>query len=449
MGASADAGSGLRVTGLGVFAALWAAALPTFFLANFSPPTFVPKYALMLLAAAVGVAPLIRLTRHPQMKWAARGAVAFLAVAGLSAALSTAPNIGLFGLYEWGTGWWFWLSCAGAFAIGAQLSAVDRRWALYGLLFGAVVNAAMGIYQVVGKPSGSAFAAYPGGRADGFLGNPIHLEALLLGALALVASKACDSLRRWWWLLLLFGVSLEFTSERAAIVFLVVIFAVVVWRRRARGAVFSAIVAAGYGIGYLGGGSGLGTRVTSGTTDTTFTLRGHAWATALEATPHHLLLGGGPGQFLGATAPYVDLSFAHQLGGRLFADAHDWPVEVLATTGILGALCFACWALGVLRFARGPFLAFAAGVLGVELIEPLNVGVTPLAFLALGCSVASTGVIAGFEHRRSGAGPTRGTGRSSAAALSRRRRSSLPSGSAGRSSRATTSTPRWETSRSR
>ena len=77
--------------------------------------------------------------------------------------------------------------------------------------------------------------------------------------------RACRSPIRWGAVLLLFGVGLEFTFERLALVILVllVLYALYSYGAR-RGATFALLVGAGYGIAYLGGGSGLASRVTSG-----------------------------------------------------------------------------------------------------------------------------------------------------------------------------------------
>ncbi len=400
--AASDLSDETTVSVYGVFAGLWAAFLPVAFLSGVTYPSFIPKYALMLLAAGAGIVPLVRLARQPRTRWPARAACGFLAVALVSALVSSAPGIGIFGLYLWGTGFLFWLSCAGAFAIGASLRRRDLTWAFYGLLAGAGANAAMAVYQIAFHPASAVLQAYASGtQADGFLGNPVHLEALLLGAIALSAAKFCDAPQRWGWFVLLLGVALEFTSERVFIPILIVLFAVVVYQRRARGLLFSAVVSLGCLIGYLAGGSDLGTRVTSGTSQTTFGLRIELWRDAARGLLHHPILGTGPGQLLGGTAPYIRAGLGHHLDGRLFTDAHNFLVEVTVTTGILGLAFFLAWLLGIARIARGPFLGFAVALMAVELVEPMNVGVTPLAFLAAGAAIGS--VLYSFEWSRAAA----------------------------------------------
>jgi hypothetical protein len=380
------------VSYLGVFAAVGAAALCVAFSPKESSVTFVPKFVVLLLFAAVGIVPLARLVvaRSP-LRWPARAAVAFLAVAFVSALVSPSPSIGFFGLYLWGTGWLFWLGAAGAFAIGASLGPKERRWLLAGLLAGALGNALIAIFQIIKNLPTPGLTLFNGNQADGLLGNPIHLEALLLGALALVLGRACRAPLRWGAVVLLLAVGLEFTFERFALVVLalLVLYALYAYGL-GRGAMFTVLIALGYGIGYLGGGSGLGSRVSSGTGETTFGLRVRVWLQGARYVLHHPLLGGGPGQLRTAMNSSATLSFyQHVLVGRILTDGHDVFVEVAVTTGLLGLACFLVWLFGAARIAgRCAFLGFAGAMIAVELVEPINVAILPLAFLALGAATA-------------------------------------------------------------
>ena len=380
------------VSGLGVFAAVGAAVLCLAFSPKVNSVTFTPKFAVVLLFAAVGIVPLARLVRsRSQLRWPARAAVAFLAVTLVSALVSPSPNIGFFGLYLWGTGFLFWLGAAGAFAIGASLGPKDRRWLLAGLLVGSVGSALVAIFQIVKNLPTPGLNLYDGSQADGFLGNPIYLEALLLGGLALVLGRACRSPLRWGVVVLVFAVGLEFTFERFALVILalLVLHALYTYGAR-RGGTFALLIAVGYGIAYLGGGSDLGSRVTSGTGETTFGLRLRAWLEGAHYVLHHPLLGAGPGQTRTAMDSTATLSFfQHVLVGRVLTDSHDVFVEVAVTTGLLGLGCFLIWLFRAARMAaRCSFFGFAVAMVAVELVEPINIAVLPLAFLALGAATA-------------------------------------------------------------
>jgi hypothetical protein len=375
-----------------VFAAVGAAALCLAFSPSVNSSTFTPKFAVLLLFAAVGLVPLARLVRAPTpLRWPARAACAFLAVALVSALASPSPVLGIFGLYLWGTGLLFWLGAAGAFAIGASLGPIDRQWLFAGLLVGALGNALVAVIQNLADPSVAGLSLFDGVQADGLLGNPIHLEALMLGALALVLGRACRSPMRWGAVVVFLAVGLEFTFERFALVVLVflILYALYSYGLR-RGGMFALLVGAGYGVAYVAGGSGLGSRVTGGTGETTFGLRLRVWQQGARYVMHHPLLGAGPGQLRTAMDSTATLSFYQRvLAGRILTDGHNIFVEVAVTTGLLGLACFLVWLLGGARAARRCcFLGFAAAMFAVELVEPLNIAILPLAFLALGAAIA-------------------------------------------------------------
>jgi hypothetical protein len=309
----------------------------------------------------------------------------------VSTLLSHSLNIGFFGLYLWGTGWLLWLGAVGAFAIGASLGPNDRRLLFAGLLVGALGNALVAVLQNIASIQTAGLTLFDGVQADGFLGNPIHLEALLLGALALVLGRACRSPLRWAPAVLLLTIGLEFTFERFALVILafLVLYALYTYGVR-RGGVFTLLIVVGYGIGYVSGGSGLGSRVTSGTGETTFGLRLRVWLQSAHYVLHHPVFGVGPGQFRTAMDSSATLSFFQNvLAGKILTDAHDIFVNVAVTTGLLGLACFLMWMFGAARTApRCCFLGFAAAMFGVELVEPINIAILPLAFLALGAAMA-------------------------------------------------------------
>lgn len=376
-----------------IFAGVAAFALSVAILPNVESYTLTPKYAVMLVVAAVGFVPLVRslrLSRQAVPSWAALG---FLAVGLASALLSTSPATSIVGQNLWGTGWLMWLGCAGAFGIGMQLrTKADVDWLIGGFTGGAVVNALVAIWQAVAVPDSLAFGPYQGNQADGLFGNPVHLEAYLLGVIGIVTFRYVTSIRsalKLAPLLLLLSVALETTDERFAVILLPLLAIALVVLRQKGGLVAAATVLVGYGIGYVGAGTSLGSRLQQGTASPGFTLRLDMWKLGLHALAHHPLIGSGPGMFEAAAAPFITRPVARLLGpGTMFTDAHDVVIEVLATTGILGFACFAVWVLGSVARARNALLLFVLAAGAVELVEPLNVGITPLAFLALGATAA-------------------------------------------------------------
>ena len=99
------------------------------------------------------------------------------------------------------------------------------------------------VWQVVVNPPTPGLGLYDGTQADGLLGNPIHLEALMLGGLALVLGRTCRSPLRWAPAVLLLTIGLEFTAERLGlpILALLVCYAIYSYGVR-RGATFGALV---------------------------------------------------------------------------------------------------------------------------------------------------------------------------------------------------------------
>ena len=174
-----------------------------------------------------------------------------------------------------------------------------------------------------------------------------------------------------------------------AILVLLILYALYSYGVR-RGGTFAVLIGVGYGIAFLSGGSGLGSAVVSAASETPFGVRPRVWLAGARYVLHHPLLGVGPGQFRDAVNSTATLSFFQNvLSGRILTDGHDIFVEVVVTTGLLGLVCFLVWLLGAARTAaRCTFLGFAAAMIAVALVEPMNVAVLPLAFLGLGAATA-------------------------------------------------------------
>lgn len=402
-----------------IAAFLIALALPLVLCPALASRTFVPKFAVLLLLGALGLVPLLRELKYRPLHLPAWAASGFLLVALVSALMSRAPNIGIFGLYDWGTGWFLWLGSAGAYAIGRRLqNAADLEWLFRALVVAGIANSLLGLWQALEPISTGPFAAYNGTQADGFLGNPIFLESLLLGVIALAARRAVQRPLLWSAPLLLMSVALELTTERLAVALLAVLFLWLVFRHRLRGACVSALVASGYAIGYLGGGSSLGTRIAYATKSPGLRLRLDIWSTAGRAIIQRPLMGYGPGELESGVNHLIGISFARALGpDQLFTDAHDIFVEVAVTTGVVGLALFLVWLLGGLRQACNDFVAFALMALAVELVEPLNVAITPLLFLALGAASVRLSITASESAPRIGLPGRCVTGVLAAAAL--------------------------------
>lgn len=369
-----------------VFAATVAALWPIAISPVVQSYTFTPKVAILLLVTAVGGPLLLRLALAGT--GAARAALAFLLVALVSALSSASPLVGLFGTYSWGTGWLFWCGVASAWATGASLTARGRQLLVSGLLVGASVNAAVAVAQEALRLRSPVLGLYQGTQADGLMGNPIYLESILLGALALTLVRTCRSSWRWSVVASLLAAALELSGERFAVALLALLacYALAAFRSP-RAAGYVAAVGAGYGLAYVSTTRLLHERLGASVVSNP---RVTLWRTLLHALAHRVPLGFGPGQTMAAATAYQPLALARRLPvATYFTDAHDLVLEVAVTTGALGLLAFLGFAALSLRRASGALLGFAAMALAVELVEPLNVCVTPIALLALGAAGAS------------------------------------------------------------
>lgn len=431
--AASPPGAAHRGLALRAVAAAVGLVLPVAFFPAGNSAEFLPKDVLTLVVAAVGLVPLGWLAVHSRVAWPARALIGLTLVGAISAAISSSPLVGIFGLNDWGEGELFLVALASAWAIGASLDRRGREWLVRGLLGGAAISAVVAYLQMALRGTGTLallaaqarLGPYDGTQADGLLGNPVQLEALLLGAVALLVASEVQRgptrhrLRSAGALLLLAGFSagLELTGERLAPLLLVAVVVVGVAVGRTRMVSSAVALAVGYALAFAGAGRGTASRVAASSAHNTYGLRVHVWLGGIEATLLHApLIGFGPGEMFEAIDRYQSVGLARAITPALtFVDLHDLFVNVLAMTGVIGLGCFVAFLVTTSYRVRSPLWCFAALLLVVQLVEPLSVGVTPLAFLALGAALAEH-VEQRHGARRQTAGPPSSTPRSRAVA---------------------------------
>ncbi len=373
---------------LELFAAAFALLLPIAFLTSLDGAAWSLRAAILLVVAGVGIPLLLSQTRGPD-PLAARGAVAFLVVGSASAALSQNHTTAIFGLYNQGTGLLFMASLAGAWAIGRRLRPEARPLLERALVFGILICVAVALLAAkVNLTSISGDLVDAGGRSAGLAGNPVHLAALCVLALALIVPRLATSPWTWALPVAALAAATQLSGTRAA---LVVMAAIAVWAARRYGLRVGALVAVMLVLG-LAVGSMMASSSTSNATARSGSLGGWrnrpaTWLTVRSSIVSHPLLGVGPGQFRTASSAKHPVSVALTEGpDALFTDAHNLLVEYATTTGALGLGALVIWLVAAVRPARGWLLVGALGVLVIHLLEPQSVVTTPLAFLALGAS---------------------------------------------------------------
>jgi O-antigen ligase/polysaccharide polymerase Wzy-like membrane protein/tetratricopeptide repeat protein len=376
---------------LALFAAGCAFVLPLLFLTFVAVPSWAPRHAVLALEAAVGLPALVLLLVRSDARGPALAAAAFGAWALVAAATSAEQTTAFWGLFAWGTGALFVLALVGSWAVGLSAGGSAPRIET-ALVAAAVVNAAVAIVQTVADLS-SYHLELVDGRATGLLGNPVFLAGFAAGAFWIAVGRFRRRPVAWAAFAALLAVAVEVSGSRYALGLMVVAvlaaFAVVGWRTVTVLALCLGVgVGIGVGLTHYGGGTSVtarsGAEVASGIRP-----RLETWLSARHAIVERPLLGSGPGRFRAATSRFRTLRVVRAEGAdRRFVDAHNLAVEYAVTTGLPGLALLLGWlALAVRRAGwRSPLAGFALIVLAMHLLEPQNVALTPIAFLALGAA---------------------------------------------------------------
>lgn len=374
---------------------------------DWSSSAWVPKEAVLAVLAAAGLPVLAALAVGRNLgvpastRLAARLAGAFVIIALVSALVSKTPGIAMVGLYQQGTGWVFVAGLAGCWALGTRLGERARDLLQLVIIFCAVANAIVGLLQLTVGLDRFGLPLYGGSLIGGLQANPFEFGALMAGALALLASRFVERPREWYLPVGVVMIGAGACGERLPLLLIVAVLAWALWRAagpsgaRTKEAVrrtiaFGALTLVSLLVGALiaswtnAGGSIA--RVAGSTSEETFGQRLMAWREGLRAFTHHLLIGAGPGQFRSVTSALFPLSFVKPSPAEVFTDAHNFVVEYLTTTGILGALALVAWLSVILYRARGPLAVAAVVLIAIELAEPLNAAVFPVALAALGAA---------------------------------------------------------------
>lgn len=357
-------------------------ASPRGLAAGYWSPRQIVLCGIALAAPGLLAAHLIRRER------AAIACAAFLVWASICTALSSSPDLSFWGPFGIGTGLLFLFALATCWSLGRLVRSTDMLERA--LLATAVTSVAIGVLQVLFDLSPYGMGL-PDGRADAMTGNAVFLAGLL-GPAAWVA--ATHSFKRPVMRPLLLAVvacGVELAGGRIALAILVIVLIAVKAAPRPR-LVMAIAMVIGLGVGNVLAGfadteSGAERLVAGGS----YRARLEMWRVSPESWIESPLTGAGPGLYQAATSSDRTLRFVHEEGpGRYFFDAHNFVIEFITTTGLIGFLLLAWWILRTLRGGdlRHPLTGFALLGLVGGLVQPQNLVVTPLIFLALGAGAA-------------------------------------------------------------
>ena len=351
-----------------------------------------PRFALLAVEAAVGLPVLVALLRSDGRR-AAVAALAFAGWAMVSFACAPHRTLAFWGSFLWGTGALFVLALVGCWAVGVAAGPRATAWIEKALLVGAAANAVVAVLQMTTDLSSFQLWRVDG-RSSGFWGNPVYLSGFLVGAVWLVVPRLRARPVLWGSFTVLLATALQVAGGRFAVALLA---AAVAGAWRAVGGRTAALLAVclgaglllGTGLAHQHGGVSVTSRASSVAAASGIRPRLESWASARHAVAERPLLGHGPGRYRAATARFRTLRLAREEGpDRLYVDAHNLVVEYGVTTGLPGLGLLLAWiGLAIRRSGwRAPLAGFALLVLAMHLVEPQNVGLTPLAFLALGAA---------------------------------------------------------------
>ena len=373
------------------------AALPVFLFGS------APRVAVVLALAPLGLLHLVVAARRHDRT--SQVALAFLAVALLSALLSPAPVPSLTGSIDWWTGVVGFASFLAWWRLGRNLGAAARPIVVPLLTIGAIWNILIAVAQVA-LDIESGVLASPAGRGSGTMMNPVYYAAFLSGVVAAWLFLARRKLEVAIVLTLAFGVGLS--GGRIAFASVVGAATVALIARLGRSTSIANFIATLVGLAAAASLFPRGGDTASATTNLA-TARGmgvrlDVGRAALEALRDRPLLGWGPGNIELAVERQFDASYtaarvAESGGVQRWLDAHNPVFNLAAGTGIVGTALMGVFVLLCVRQflrVRGDVLCQASLAASATMaanwcLQPSTIHSLPLAFLFLGMSMYSAG----------------------------------------------------------
>jgi len=366
--------------------------LPTAVLPSVDSPMIVPKLAVLVPFVGIGLVLLVDLARRGDRP--ARAGVVLAATWILAGLLAPSTFLAFVGGYSIDRGVIVLIGYLGLWALGRSVDPATRPL-LLGAAFAALVsNVAVGVVQLTVDLGRSFLSVGDSARAAGLTPSSVYLGGVCAagaGAAAAVAARARTTARTVVAVGLVFVASAgaNLTGSRIAVVAVLAVGVAAVVVRRAgwrRGAVIVAALVAGLVVSVPGDATTTTSRTTSEAGAGVGT-RTEMWRHGVDAWVDRPLTGWGPGRFREATSPRITRTFAVDEGpDKLFFDAHNGPIEMLTTTGLLGVLALGAFVLLAARRARGALAWLAAAVAVTWLAEPISISAASMAMLALGAS---------------------------------------------------------------
>ena len=368
-------------------------------LTAYFPLGYAPSYsghqAIDFLIAGLSLPVVFFRLRTGQFRTQAIFGILFLCLSLYSALTSGEDYIGIFGHYVIGEGWIFQVSLIGGWALG--LSFFEDEKCLSSLLKVIVVAALINVFVQIVQNVGISFNFHlpgigiqPNAGAPGLMGDPVYLAPLLVSALVIVLSKErLPTVFRFGTILMLSD-GIMLTGDKLAILFLIAI-SVYLCLRVSKVRLFQFITmllgaVSGYGVTHLSQSNSVVARTSSAVMSSAIPGRIQIWKLGISAAQKKLLFGYGPGGVVRAVMPLSN--FLTSRTPSLIADVHNIVLNYLVETGIVGLLFISLFfIIGIVK-GEGTLLLISLVFLSFTMIEPTNLGITPVMFVALGASAS-------------------------------------------------------------
>jgi hypothetical protein len=322
---------------------------------------------------------------------ASRLALGFLGVAALSAVVSPAPLASLLGPHGWFTGVVPVFVIVGLWTVGRHAPSEARRSFATGLILGGALNGVAALFQALQILPLTIPDSFQFGRSSGLMTNPVHLAALLAGCLALTCRRYVEDTS---WMLGVAIVSivmgLNLAGGRAGLASAVAGGALALRSGTLRN-LLAVLSCAFLGVALSFAVANPDSLGSARVTTVSASGRPGAWHAGVEGALDRPILGWGPGRFEAVSTPRRSLA-SRRAEIAPFVDAHNWPIEYVATTGFLGLAILLAWLISAGAKATGGLALFALVVAANGLVEPSFVGVAGGAAFAFGASTLESGL---------------------------------------------------------
>lgn len=355
------------------------------YLPFFATSLWTPRMLVLLIALPPGLVALASLAFKRSI--AARFALGVIAWSIVAAVFSESFAGALLGFLGQQLSALTVAASFGLWALARHMSPNGRRLAIPVTLTCLLINAAVGLIQVVFELETTDLSLV-GGRATGLSTGSIQFAAFMatgvLLCVQLVPARRSPKAAAWIAAAFVFGLLTALAGSRVAVAVVVLlgVAAVVMARHVMSAAAFGAALIGVLASRFFSAGDAATSRLTS----TEGSGRSRWWRHSVDAVLERPLTGWGFGRFRDVEQGALTFDEARKLASNFeqHMDPHNFVLAIAVAIGIPGLLLAAGFAWRVLSGARGPFVLMALGIAVTWLLQPMALTTLPFVMIFLG-----------------------------------------------------------------